>query len=182
MRYLIIIIWTLMLVSCSRQKEVKSTNDFATYLGSLDSLETPVKFDTKTELKSKSERYDTALFKKYKHAWASVPYGKIFENDSIVVLVDVGVGDILVPLITTFTQQGDKLDSINPYDKAGADMGYLSYEFVTINSNKEIIVTDSTKTWKLNKDETDVIQGTERLTLDTVIYRINNQGKIIKQK
>ena len=45
---------------------------------------------------------------------------------------------------------------------------------------KEIIVIDSTTTWDLNEDDT--IEGTEKLTVDTVTYKIDKKGKIKKTK
>jgi len=110
------------------------------------------------------------------------PHGKIFENDSIVVLVDISPGDVVVPLLTTFNQHGQKLDSLNPWIKSGGDIGYESYEFLTINDKKEIIVIDSTTTWDLNEDEDYTIEGTEKLTVDTVTYKIDKKGKIIKTR
>jgi hypothetical protein len=177
------ILLTLVLFSCSTNKDTNPNNDFQTYLKSLDKLETPLTFDTKrNEIQVLSQNYDTTLFKIFKHAWSVGPHGKIFENDSIVVLVDISPGDVVVPLLTTFNQRGQKLDSLNPWNKSGGDIGYESYEFVTINDKKEIIVIDSTTTWDLNEDEDDTIEGTEKLTVDTVTYKIDKKGKIIKTR
>jgi hypothetical protein len=174
---------TLTLFSCSTNKDTNPKNDFQTYLRSLDKLETPLTFDTKrNEIQVLSQNYDTTLFKIFKHAWSMGPHGKIFENDSIVVLVDISPGDVVVPLLTTFNQHGQKLDSLNPWIKSGGDIGYESYEFLTINDKKEIIVIDSTTTWDLNEDEDDTIEGTEKLTVDTVTYKIDKKGKIIKTR
>lgn len=152
-----------------------------TYLKSLDNLETPVNFDTKQhDSKVLSQNYDTALFKVFKYAGSMGPYGKIFINDSIIVIIDISIGDVVVPVLTTFNQHGQKLDSINPWSKSGWDIGYESYEFLTINDKKEIIVIDSTRTSELNKEGDDIIEGTEKLTVDTVIYKIDKSGKIVK--
>ena len=182
MRYLTILLIAVVLNSCTTDKNKKADDNFKTYLSSLDKLETPVRFDTKNELKARSRNYDTLLFKKFKHAWSMGPHGKIFDNDSVIVIVDITAGDVLVPLFTTFNKQGQKLDSLNPYSRAGIDMGYECYEFVTIIESKEIIVTDSTRTWDLNEDESDIIENSDKLTVDTVIYKINDKGKIVKVK
>ena len=177
------ILLTTILLSCSTNKDTNLNNDFQTYLNSLDKLETPLTFDTRSnEIPVRSQNYDTTLFKKYKHTWSVGPHGKIFENDSIIVLVDISPRDVVVPILTTFNQHGEKLDSLNPWNKSGGDIGYESYEFVTINDKKEIIVVDSTKTWDLNKEEDDIIEGTEKLTVDTVTYKIDKKGRIIKIK
>lgn len=174
------------MTSCSTEKEKSASedkNEFTAYLKSLDELETPVTFDTKrNQIKVRSANYDTSLFKIYKYAGAMGPHGKIFENDSIVVLVDIVVGDVVVPVITTFNQRGQKRDSLNPWKKSGSDIGYWSYEFLTVNNKKEIIVIDSTTTSTLNEEGSDIIEGTEKLTVDTVIYKIDKNGKIVKMK
>jgi hypothetical protein len=54
----------------------------------------------------------------------------------------------------------------------------LSKEFVTINENKEIIVTDSTTKWKLS-DKMDRIDDSKTTTTDTVIYKVDDLGKFI---
>ncbi|HEX6171524.1 MAG TPA: hypothetical protein VFZ33_17685 [Chitinophagaceae bacterium] len=180
MRLLTIILLGAILSSCSTSKKDEKDDDFKRYLSSLETLQTPVTFDTKNGIYARSKDYDTTLYKKFKHAWAFGPYGKIFENDSVVFTVDITAGDVLVPLIMTFDQRGHKLDSLNPYEKAGSDMGYESYEYVVINDKKEIIVTDSTRTWDLNEKRDDIIEGSDRLTVDTVIYKVDDKGKFRK--
>lgn len=41
---------------------------------------------------------------------------------------------------------------------------------------------DSTRTSDLNNEGDNIIEGTEKLTVDTVIYKIDKRGKIIKTK
>ena len=170
------------LTSCSVNRETKTASDFERYLNSLQEIKLPVSFDTKTDLITYSPAFDTALFSKYKHQDASAPYGRLAVKDSVITIIEIVPGDVLIPLICTFDMAGNKLDSLNPYNKAGADMGYESYEFVTLNKSNEIIVRDSTWTWDLNADGTDILEETESLSVDTVIYRVERNGRIIKTK
>ncbi|MCU0349772.1 MAG: hypothetical protein MUF43_02930 [Flavobacterium sp.] len=169
--------------SCSTSRDSNSKSDFLTYSESLEKLNTPISFDTKgNNIKVLFKNYDTAMFEVFRYAGCIRPHGKIFVNDSIVVLVDIAAGDVIVPVLTTFNLQGQKLDSINPWNKSGWGIGYESYEFLTINDKKEIVVIDSTTTSELNETEDHIIEGTEKLTVDTVIYVIDKRGKIIKKK
>ncbi len=59
-------------------------------------------------------------------------------------------------------------------------MGFVSKNVVTIYPNREIVFTDSTWTMKINEDSTDVIQGTDSLTVATEKFRITDKGKIEK--
>jgi hypothetical protein len=97
-----------------------------------------------------------------------------------VIVVEILAGDVVVPLLRTFDREGRPLDSLNPYSKSGVDMGFECYEFVTVTDKKEIIVIDSTRNWDLNADKTNVIEGTAKLTVDTVIYKIEKDGKFRK--
>jgi hypothetical protein len=177
----IIFTWTI-LVSCSAKKQTNTDNDFKRYLNSLELLETPVSFDAKRGIKVRSQNYDTGLFKKFKYNGSVGPQGKIFDRDSVVMIVEILAGDFVIPLLTTFDQEGRPLDTLNPYDKSGVDMGYECYEFVTVTDKKEIIVTDSTRRWNFNSDTTNIIEGTAKLTVDTVIYKVDKKGKFIKTR
>ncbi len=141
------------LLACST-KNATVDNDFEQYLESLDLLQTPVSFNVKRGLKAKSLNYDKALFKKFKQEWSVGPQGKLFDKDSVVLVVEILAGDMVVPLLRTFDREGRPLDSLNPYIKSGVDMGFECYEFVTVTDKKEIIVTDSTRNWDLNAEKT----------------------------
>ena len=96
--------------------------------------------------------------------------------------VDLSIGDIgLVPFLTSYDLDGNKLDSLGPYKKSGWDMGYEAVEYVTFNSDLTILVADTVKRWKLNEDETDIIVDSVKVTIDTVIYRLSDKGKFITE-
>jgi hypothetical protein len=182
MRILMLVISVTILLSCFSARDKQVDNEFKKYLKSLEALDIPITFDSKRGIKVRSKDYDTTLFKKFKHKWAFGPHGKAFENDSIILIIDITAGDVLVPLIMTFDQFGNKLDSLNPYTNGGVDMGYESYEYVAINGNKDILITDSTRRWDLNKEGDNIIEGTDKLTVGTMIYKIDKKGKFKKIK
>jgi hypothetical protein len=178
----LIFTWTI-LVSCSSNGHRETKSEFEKYLGTIGTLQTPVTFDSKTGIHTGSkQKFDSVLFLKYRHRWALKPIGKILHGDSVVLILDLVIGDVVVPILTTFDKKGIKLDSLNPYSRAGVDMGYECYEFGTITNDRDIMIVDSTRRWDLNKEETNIVNGTDKLTVDTIIYRIDNKGKFLKVK
>jgi hypothetical protein len=183
MKKIILFFVLLILISCA----VKNTQErgdqlFSNYLKTLDKIDLPFHHSSVGEFPELSKKYDSLGFAKYKHVWTSKPLGKLFETDSIVVLVDLSIGDNnLVPFITTFDRFGNKIDSLGPYEKSGGDIGYQAVEYLTINKDRFIIVVDTVETWKLNEDESDIIEDSSIVTSDTTIYHITNTGKIVKK-
>ena len=148
----------------------------------MDNISIPLNHSLTKDFPNISKNYDSIGFKKYKHIWTYKPLGKLFKTDSIVVLVDLSIGDDgFVPFITTFDLFGVKLDSLGPYEKSGSDMGYDAVEYLSITKDRSIIVTDTVKTWKLNEDESDIIEDSLTVTSDTTIYWISNNGKIVRK-
>src|SRR5437879_12004861 len=178
MKHSVIAFTCLIIFSCSGKKETIQTKDFQRYLSSLDSLKTPIIFNTQTQLGDFSKKFDSALFKKFKNQWAFKPYGKLFVTDRIAVTVDITAGDILTPILMTFDSEGNKLDSMNLYKSAGQFMGYESNELVTIDK-REIVTIRSVRRWELNERRNNIIQGSDQLTVDTVVFKINGHGKIV---
>lgn len=173
MRYLIILIG-LVLTSCSTNTERQKSNEFELYLATLEELRVP----SNSILSVRSDNYDTALWTKFKHgSGSSWPCGKIFFGDSVVMTIEIGVGDILWPSLMTYDRAGLILDRLSPYKRTGIDIGYESSEYLAIDTKGDIMVIDSTTTWDINSTGDDIVDGTQKLTVDTVIYRIDKDGK-----
>jgi hypothetical protein len=154
--------------------------DFRTYIESLDQIPLPLKHSSTSELPKLSEKYDKQGFEKYKHVWTSQPLGLLYHTDKNIVTIDLSVGDMgLVPFFMSYDLEGNKIDSLCPYKKTGWDMGYEAVEYITINKDMTVLVADTVKTWKLNEDETNIINDSVTVTIDTVIYRLSNKGKFI---
>jgi hypothetical protein len=167
-------------IQCTKDKPAtQSADNFTTYLESLDQIDIPFEFNTRDGLKGQSENYDTALFSKYKHAWSVAPYGRIAQSDDLVKTIEVVIGDMVVPVLMIYDKTGVKLDSLNPLDKAGGDIGYQSDEYVAFYAD-QVIVIDSTRTAELNAEKDGIIEGTWKLTVDTAVYQIDKSGKIKK--
>jgi hypothetical protein len=60
-------------------------------------------------------------------------------------------------------------------------MGYEAVEYITVNKDMTVLVADTVKTWKLNEDETNIINDSVTVTIDTVIYRLSDKGKFITE-
>ena len=60
-------------------------------------------------------------------------------------------------------------------------MGYEAIEHVTFNADKSITVLDTVKRWDFNEDETDIIEGSMKMTTGKVEYRVLDNGRIEKK-
>ena len=157
-------------------------SDFKKYIESLDQIPLPLKHSLTGEFPKLSEKYDKQGFEKYKHVWTSQPLGLLYKTEKNIVTVDLSIGDIgLVPFLTSYDLNGNKLDSLGPYKKSGWDLGYEAVEYVTFNRDLTILVADTVKRWKLNEDETDIIEDSVKVTIDTVIYKLSDKGKFITE-
>ncbi|MBV4355646.1 hypothetical protein [Pinibacter aurantiacus] len=163
----------------------KSTSQpsFDKYVASLSQVPLPFKNSTLTgSIKSYSKNYDKTGFEKFKHVWTTQPIGILYKTDNYVVTMETSVGeDGQVPYINSYDKKGNKVDSLAPFKKTGFDMGYESVEYLTVNADKRIRVIDSTKTWKLNKDKTDIIEKTMKLSVGTTSYVVTGEGRFKKQ-
>lgn len=173
----------LVIVSCRvNNSQEKKKIEFSNYLKSLDKISLPMSNMSIGEFQPLSKNYDSLGFTKYKHVWTSMPMGKLFETDSFISLVEFSIGDEgLVPFITNFNKNGEKLDSLGPFKKSGSDIGYDAVEYLSINNDRSIMVIDTVKKWKLNEDKSDIIAESLTVTIDTTIYWISNDGKFIEK-
>ena len=86
--------------------------------------------------------------------------------------------DIATPVLTTYDKMGKEIDSFFMYPTAGGDMGYYSTNVITLKENKELFLTDSVLTRKINKEGTDEIPGTDSLSVTKKTFRVNDKGEI----
>jgi hypothetical protein len=173
-----IIIGLIILVSCS-----KTDNDFEKYLGQLNSISTPTSFGSMTyPNKDTSDDYDAGLFEKFKSYSAFMVYGKMYEDEKTAGIIYTVIGDYNVPILMTYDKSGNKIDSLNLFENSsGFNFDSETFEFVTIYPDRRIQVIDSTKTWTMEDNGEDRIEGTEKVTVDTITYLIRTDGQIIKK-
>ena len=156
--------------------------DFERYLKSLQRVSMPLTLRSSKKIVSISDHFDKILFNRFRNSWADEPYGKVFDSDTMVAILDLSAGDVTTPILTTFDRKGRKIDSLNLYKNAGSDVGYKCDVSVILNEKKQIILTDSIKRWALNKARTNIIPGTEKLTVKMRKYQINSSGKIVTEQ
>jgi hypothetical protein len=178
---ILLAILVLMAGQCSSDRESTDAKAFRSYLTSLDVINVPFEFNSKKGLKGGSVNYDTALFAKFKHSWSARPYGRFEQSDSITKIIEVINGDIPVPVLMTYNQNGVKLDSLNPFDTDQEDFTDESNKFVSVNGN-DIIIIDSLMIQVLDNETGNVMEGMWSLSVDTTIYQVASSGKISKIK
>lgn len=169
--------------STESDKSTEQTNsDFESYISTLDQITLPLETNPLGQLPEISKNFDKNKFEKYKHTWTSQPLGIYFQNEKTIGIIDCSIGDWgLVPFLTTYDLKGNKIDSTGFYDKSGQDMGYEAIEHVTFNTDRRITVLDTVKRWDFNEDETDIIEGSMKMTTGKVEFRILENGRIEKK-
>lgn len=169
--------------STESDKSTEQTNsDFESYISTLDQITLPLETNPLGQLPEISKNFDKNKFEKYKHTWTSQPLGIYFQDEKTIGIIDCSIGDWgLVPFLTTYDLKGNKIDSTGFYDKSGQDMGYEAIEHVTFNTDRRITVLDTVKRWDFNEDETDIIEGSMKMTTGKVEFRILENGRIEKK-
>ncbi|WP_044205606.1 hypothetical protein [Flammeovirga sp. OC4] len=172
MKNLVILLFSISIVSCTKEKK-----GFSDYLESLDQLELPLTFNLNSKMDA-SKNYDTALFEKYKHSWAYAPYGIAFKNDSIVGLIEYSIGDNgLVPLLTTLDNKGNKIDSLNLLGNVWFGEEGQTLVSTVVKNDLKIVLTDSSKSWQVDEDY-NIIPNTTELKVLIFTYQVIENGKI----
>lgn len=181
----VILCFSTLLISC--RKDVNE--EFIEYINSLDPITLPFNhtysLDEMIEndgFPNISTNFNNAYFKKFQyHQDAIKPLGILYKNENnigIVELTEVSIG--LFPVIMTYDMMGNKIDSLIPYENFGEDLGYSCKEHLVFEANK-ITRFDTLRTWKLNKEETDIIEGTMTEKTNIKTFVINPKtGKISK--
>jgi len=165
------------------QQQDNSEVNFENYLKTLDQIPLPLYHNPLGQLPTLSTNYDKNAFEKYKHVWTSQPLGILFNDSKTVTLIDCSIGDWgLVPFLTTFDRKGNKIDSLGPYKKSGEDMGYKAIEYLTLNKDKTILVSDSVTTYTLKRDSSDIDETSRKLTIGLTKYTIETDGHIREHK
>jgi hypothetical protein len=160
-----------------------SANDFEKYLKTLDQIPLPFSHNSFEPLEALSKNYDKKTFEKYKHIRSNQPLGILFNNSKTVTLIDFSIGDFgIVPFLTTYDKQGNKIDSLVPYQKTRHDPGYVAIEYLTINKNKTILVVDSVTTYSLLPRNSDFGDMSGKVTTGVTKYIIEPNGRIRENK
>ncbi|NVK03201.1 MAG: hypothetical protein HWD92_00200 [Flavobacteriia bacterium] len=160
----------------------QTSSDFENYISTLDQIPLPLEANPLGQLPETSKNFDKSAFEKYKHTWTSHPLDIYYQDDKTIGIIDCSIGDWgIVPFLTTYDLEGNKIDSTGFYYKSGQDMGYSAIEHLTFNADRTITVLDTVKRWDFNEDETDIIEGSMKMTTGKVEYRILDNGRIEKK-
>jgi len=165
----------------SEKEEIQtiSIGKFENYVSTLEQIPLPLNHNPLGQLPELSKTYNQSGFKKFKHTWTSKPLGILYQDKQTVGIIDCCIGDWgLVPLLTTYDVNGNKIDSINFYKKSGQDLGYEAMEYLTFTKNRTILVIDTVKRWKINEEEADIVEGSLQWTTGVTQYQILENGKI----
>ncbi len=164
-------------------KNEKAGISFDTYLKTLDKVSLPLYHNPEQTFPKISYNYNKEGFKKFKSSWESEPIGILFRDKNTVALIEFVVADFgYAPFIITYDINGNKIDSLAPYEKTGYDIGYRAMEYLTIREDKSIIVKDSVVTYDINSDSTDIIDSTAKLKIGFTNYKIDSKGYFRKSK
>ncbi|MGY3795728.1 hypothetical protein [Aquimarina sp. 433] len=176
MKKILILFLSIVIFSCKKEEK-----GFSDYLRSLDTLVLPQKFSLNSTMNS-SNKYDSILFKKYKHRWTYAPYGIAFNNERIVGIIEYSIADNgLAPFLITFDNNGNKIDSLNILGNSSFGMKGQTLESAILDTNLKLVVIDSSKSWQVDIDA-NKIPNTTKLRVSTTIYKIQKNGKIKKIK
>jgi hypothetical protein len=173
-----IIFGLLICIGCVGQKSAEN-KDFVELRDKLPQIKTPISFNSDYNIDLKSvELTDNGLLKKLKDRNYFSVFGKIFETENFITIIGYIPDDTGTPILVTFDNDGNELDSHVVYETAMGDMGHYSSNYVTINPDREIYFTDSTTTRKINAEGTDEIPGTDSLVVTIKKYKLTDKGKI----
>lgn len=167
-----------MLVSCNKPSVTQKETDLMDLIDDLPMMVPPITFNSDRPISSDHQVEQQVLDKLQKLIPGYGLIGKLFDTENFVAIIGVVPNDTGSSMILIFDRNGMQLDSYLLYETAGGDMGYESKNTVTIKPNKEIEFIDSTWTMKINKEGTNVIDGTDSLSVSRKLYLISAAGQI----
>ena len=173
-RITLILVSLAILGSCN-YRETRS--DFDRYLDSLGEIGLPMEYNTFGNVISVSPGYHEELYKTFKHSGANSPVGILFRTNHATVIADGVAADLcFCPAYISYDSFGSKIDSLLPYKASGQDIGYWGIEYLTFAENGTLTVVDTIKEWQKNPDESDLIPGSMKMTTDTTVYQVQEDG------
>ncbi len=167
-----------LIVSCySNNKKESLSNDFNLYKSNFKSSKLPLIIKGCEIFNQKHIEFKENKFTQFKGD-ASFAYKKIPSNGEFITLISFAGADCYIPIITTYQNDGKIIDSqsIN-IGNCGSDCGYNCKEFMKINKDYSIYVSDT-----ISSFDCDSIGNPIPGTLENyIIYKkgkINKNGKI----
>jgi hypothetical protein len=147
-------------------------------LDKLPTFETPLTFNSDGQIVGGKDISDELTSKISAIVPGSNVLGKIYQTKDFIAIIGVAPADIATPVLTTYDKGGKEIDSFFMYPTAGGDMGYYSTNIITLTDNRELVLTDSTLTRKINKEGDNEIPGTDSLSVTMKKFWVTDKGEI----
>lgn len=165
--------------SCS---EKKSEPRFLQYFNTLPEVTLPFETSSNESLPLETKK-DTAFAEFHEYNMGVIGKRKI--NDSVYAIIDVSVGDIIYPSLTTYTIRGEEISSLLLLHLPGGSDGYseTGRSFLKIDKKFEISITDSLETFLRDTLATGepIIKSSIRKKVIVEKYKVSPTGIIVAQ-
>lgn len=160
-----------------------SASDFEKYLNTLNQIPLPFSHNSFEPFEPLSKHYDKVAFERYKHQGANQPLGILFSDSNTVTLLDFSIEQLGIgPFLTTYDKQGNKIDSLVPYQQTSSVFGHntvsVTRSYLTINKNHTILVVDSITSFSLLPRNSDFGDMRDKVTTSLTKYSIDSNGRI----
>jgi len=153
------------------------TDSFSIYLSNFKELNLPVVIKPCRDEPKNLVSFDGQKFKKYRKD-IGFAYGQIPTNGDYIAIITLGISDCLLPVLTTYKTDGQIIDEKTiSIGYCGFDCGYDCREFMTLEEDYVIFVSDTINTYECDSLGYEILGTREHY----VIYkkgRLLNNGRI----
>jgi hypothetical protein len=168
----------LLLITFGCQQKHKN-EDVVQLREQLPFIETPIKFNADIKVKYKTvELNDNVLIKKLNDRSVFSLLGKVFESENSITILGYIFDTIGTPILITFDNDGNEVSSYAIFETAKSELGYHTYNFVTILPNRQILFTDSTVTRYIDVDGVEDIERMDSILVTYKKYLVSETGLI----
>ncbi|WP_106793221.1 hypothetical protein [Aquimarina sp. Aq78] len=161
-------------------QEIPQVNDqFQAFLDQFPKIKLPVKIKGCEDAVMDLPKLNEKLSLKYSSdAKSELIFGVFPSNGNYVSTITLGMAECMVPILTTYTITGQKIDSKAIFiGYCGADACYECIESMTIKTNYRIYAADTTRTYKCDENYIP-IAGTESVEVIYKDGKIGTSGRI----
>jgi hypothetical protein len=110
------------------------------------------------------------------------PYRKVLQNDDFVVLITLGAADFYVPILCTYSWDGELISREQLFTKyCGGEPGYWGNSTLFSDSKLVFNVIDSMISYDFD-EYYEPIEGTTKTTVEQTKYIVESSGRIRKEK
>ena len=190
--YLILLI---LLLGCQNGKDKIDDSEFKKYYEKFEILKTPIEFNNGKLIETPENdqnnlnvvflnQIDSNLVRKYHPFEAGVINGRIFSTEKFVSIIYSVTSEELFPYLFTYTNTGEKIDSLLLNISEGLEFFSDEYCHTRIENDMTITIKDTATFYKVDP-EIEFINQQPLDSIDSKIvliqeYKITKQGKITK--